>query len=1409
MSGESVAGGRTPQRVLVRVSGVEVEALLDTGANVSLVNERVVAKMTGVQVEEMRGTGVNALNGGTLEVTAAVTADLLFGSGEAPMRQRLFVVRGMPYDLLLGTDFHTEHQPEVRWGARTVHFPALKEPVTFSVDARPLRVRLTREVRVPARSEVNAAAVVETDGEWEGDGVVWHHPGMIGVANCVVTVRRGGVVPVRLLNVFDCDVIYPKDEEVGVFEAGVEEDQTPVERAPATMEEMVAMPASDAALALAALTTPAEPAAQAAALDEVVAADAEFGELAKMFKIGALTDEQRRALMRCVYEYRRMFVRKGDPLPSLDVETRHHIDTGGTPPIALRMRRMGPREHEEVDRQVAQFQQMGLVRPSTSAWSAPPVMAIKKDGSWRFCVDYRRLNDVTVTEVYPIPRIDDTLDFMAGVTWFAVFDAAQGYHQVEVAEEDVPKTAFTTRGGTFEWIRMPMGLKNAPVTFQRLMDSLLAGLKWSICMVYIDDIIVIGKSFGEFLSNLTAVLSRLAAARVSLRADKTRLALTEVVFLGHVVGRDGVRPDPEKLRAVREYPVPQTAVAMMSFLGLCGWYRRFVRGYVEYEVLLRPYTRPEREPIVLDEAAMRAFVALKEALCGDPVLAYPDFTQPFLLQTDASDVGVAAILSQRVDRRERVVSYAARALNARERRFTVSEKECLALLWAIRHFRAYLVFTEFLVITDHAALVWLRTFSAANQRLERWSIELSSYNFKVLHRAGTQHRNVDALTRIFEPPRRVVKPIRLGGIPAAESLAAEYERLASDLVEPVGIAMVGTRATTQSAIQKRLREMGVQQMTVDVPAVAEPVEVDAADHRAESAFPERMGEQGGVASPKPAPASLFVDEDDEMVVQLTARPARTSLPEPFPEGAPSMDLEDWRRAHQEDVWVRGMLKACEVSDGVVGDFFVREGLLYRRARRVDDVRFGEEYHQLVVPRGKRLELMRAMHDSPYAGHLGVEKTYERVVERYWWHYVRRDVRDYIRNCVGCQARKAVVKPRVPFLHLPVRGPFDIVGMDILSLPETPRGNRYVIVFTDYFTKWVEAAALTRQTAREIARVFLTEVVARHGTPYRILSDRGANFMSDLMKAVARGLGIAKMATASYHPQANGQVERFNKVICDILSHYVSQGKTDWDVFLPFALYAYRSAVHAVTKMSPYFAMYGRVPRSPSDVELWVEPEEGPVSEYVRQIRRYLRKSLVMIKERLAVSHEQQRKMLTKHNRKYQQFEIGQKVFVWTPAAYRTTDKSDAGKKKLARLWTGPYKVVRRLNNVTYEIEPAAADVPAHHKKVPVEHMTPYRELRWEQEDVSDRGIGEVELYQANAATMVLDPPVGYCEVGFPPNEREEEFHEDAGAELWRREAATNWTWQACAPQVHDVINERGGKWWESGFEPEDGCEDDS
>ncbi|UYV80895.1 K02A2.6-like, partial [Cordylochernes scorpioides] len=831
-----------------------------------------------------------------------------------------------------------------------------------------------------------------------------------------------------------------------------------------------------------------------------------------------------------------------------DVNVKHRINTGDHLPTKQRPYRVAPRERQIIQDEVNKMEKLDIIQPSESPWASPVVLIRKKDGSWRFCVDYRRLNKITKKDVYPLPRIDDTLDCLRGARFYSSMDLQSGYWQIDVEESDREKTAFITPDGLYEFKVMPFGLCNAPATFERMIDNLLKGLKWTICLCYLDDIIVFSDGFEEHLRRLQLVLNCLKKAGLCLNSKKCKFGAKTITVLGHEVSENGIRPDQEKIRAVHDFATPRSLKEVRSFLGLSSYYRRFIPNYAHVAQPLNDLLKKD-SAFNWNQEEQNAFEALKSALISEPALGHFDYSSPTEIHTDASNYGIGAVLVQIQKGKERAIAYASRTLNKAEKNYSTTERECLAIIWAINKFRPYVFGQPFTIVTDHHSLCWLTNLKDPCGRLARWALRLQEFDVTVVYKSGRKHQDADCLSR---------SPL-------------EYS----------------------------------EDMEEDIPSI--------------------------------------------------------------------VTLQNFSEEQMNDQALR---KIADQLQSTPNNTFVKiDNTVYRK--NYDPM--GKPWH-LVVPRHLRQELLKNFHDSPTAGHLGFTKTYDRIRKKYYWPGMYRTVRKYVAHCSDCQRRKH--QPQLPSGHLqPIPVPevaFEKVGMDLLGrFPTSEGGNRWIIVCTDYLTKYAITKALPTSESMEVAKFFIEDVILKHGAPRELITDRGRNFTSSMISDLNNQCRITHQKTTAYHPQTNGLTERLNKTIADMLSMYVDVNQKDWDRILPFVTFAYNTAKQESTGFIPFFLVHGREAETPLDVLFpKLLPEDD---DFIQTLGARAEEARKLARIHSMRSQDSNKQRYDAHHRNII-YQPGDLVWIFIPV--RKVGYSE----KLMRRYFGPYKVTRKISDVTYEVE---------------------------------------------------------------------------------------------------------------------------
>ncbi|KAM1132447.1 hypothetical protein FF1_046837 [Malus domestica] len=458
-----------------------------------------------------------------------------------------------------------------------------------------------------------------------------------------------------------------------------------------------------------------------------------------------LSSAQSTQLHALLADFESLFVLPSQLPPSRSHD--HHIPLlPGAKPPNIRPYHYGPLAKDEIERAVKDLLDAGFIRPSHSPFSFPVLLVRKKEGTWRMCIDYRELNALTIKNKYPIPLIDDLLDELCGATYFSKLDLRSGYHQILMQPADVEKTAFKTHAGHYEFLVMPFGLTNAPATFQQLMNDIFRPLLRKCVLVFFDDILIYSHSWADHMSHLLAVFQILQQHRLFLKKSKCSFGQQCVEYLGHIVSREGVAADPSKLQAIRDWPIPKTLKELRGFLGLTGYYRKFIAGYGQ---ICQPlYQLTKKDKFYWTQEATETFNQLKDIMTSPPVLALPDFSKAFELECDASGNGIGAVLQQG----GRPIAFTSQALGPKNQSLSTYERELIAIVYAVKKWHSYLQGRHFTIKTDHCSLKYFLSQKANTHFQQKWVSKLLGYDYEIQFRSGSDNHVADALSRVHGSP---------------------------------------------------------------------------------------------------------------------------------------------------------------------------------------------------------------------------------------------------------------------------------------------------------------------------------------------------------------------------------------------------------------------------------------------------------------------------------------------------------------------------------------------------------------------------------------------------------------------------------------------------------------------------------
>ena len=889
----------------------------------------------------------------------------------------------------------------------------------------------------------------------------------------------------------------------------------------------------------------------------------------------ALNQAQKDALWELVSEFQDIFVLDTDDLRPANLPP-HVIDVQGARPYSAPLRRASPEQRDEILRQAKGMVKNKILFHADSEWAFPSILVNKRDGSKRWVVDYRKLNEVTKKDVYSPGNVDDALDLLGKMKFASLYDMCGAYFQMPLHEDS--KKYATVRlpsGELLSYNVLSFGLCNAPASFQRAMDNVFHDLKWKCMFPYLDDILVFSDSFEDHLKHTRMIFVRARERGLQFKAKKCEIAKTRIRYLGFVVtAGQGISPDPENIDKIVRFPVPKTKKEAKRFGGLCSYYRRMVK---DFSKIFEPINEVAKlnSHFKWGPEQQHAFETLRDKLAKAPILALPDFSREFFLQCDASNIALGAVLSQFDDQNlEHPISFISRKLTPTEQKYDVRSKEALCIVWAVRRLRPYLISKPFTIFSDHQSLEFLRTHTKPD-RLSRYHLMLQNYNFVIKYRPGNAaHQNCDTLSRVI------------------------YDGyLKSD--EP-------------------------HEDTLDFFAVT-PLSLPSREELRQA------------------------QENDSVLSQIIAylrgeSPCTTS--------------------------VKDLLSG-------VGMYHIAEdsGLLRIQIRN--------KTPRIVIPFALRNLIMRASHEPPTSGHLGLTKTLERVRRSFYWEKLTADVTSFVRGCLVCHKRKPPEPKRNGQIMLfPSDGPFMNVALDLVGpFPMSDEGFIAVAVWVCKFTRWIILSPVRSHTAKEVSRVLVRDVIANHSCPRMIYCDLGRNFVSKLFRLTSAQLGITNLFSTAHHHATQGNAEKLNWFLKNSISFYVDEGHRNWPDLLPGISFAYRTSVIEGINLSPFELLYGRPPVLPLQL-LYDDP-----TKYETVPQKYQLNLLATFRRIYKTARDAQAKLDLRKARYYNRahlpidFQIGSLCLLWTPPSV----KQGQTKQFLAK-YTGPHKIVQKFNALNYQIE---------------------------------------------------------------------------------------------------------------------------
>ena len=961
-------------------------------------------------------------------------------------------------------------------------------------------------------------------------------------------------------------------------------------------------------------------------------------EFMKQFDFGDLTESQTILAKNMLLAERESFSINDDDIGCAK-GLQMKINLHDTTPVQKQYTSMPRPLYPEVKQHIEDLLNKGWIKRSFSNYSSPVVCVRKKDGTLRLCIDYRQLNQRTVPDRHPLPRVKDTLESLGGNEWFSLLDQGRAYHQGFIAEEHRHMTAFVTPWGLYEWERIPFGLTNAPGGFQRYMEQCLEGLRDSMCIPYLDDIIVFSPTFEMHLDHVKQVLQRLRENGIKLKPRKCELFKKEVKYLGYVVSGQGYRTDKSNVRVIEALKdfCPKTVGDIRHILGLLNYYRKFIENFAQIArplfELLQTKTKmngdqkhkgcrmqktnqsSSNEKIEWIAYHQDALNKLLDCLTTPPVLAYPRYDMPFILHTDASSSGLGAVLYQRQEGKMRVISYASRTLSPSERNYHYhsGKLELLALKWAVcEEFRDILHYApEFTVYTDNNPLTYIMTTAKLNATTHRWVSELSEFNFHIKYRPGKVNVDADFLSRM---------PINI------EEYMTKCTKTVQPDVLPAAVITSNCSGTNETAwvaaLSNNTSNFDLQENEL----------LNPQSHH--SFNPQAIRE---------------AQERDKVVAPILKHKLSCQPP----------SREDRHRfSKRSKVLLRDWNKLYIDTDGI----------LRRRT---------PEHAQIVLPEKFYPIIYRELHDEN--GHLGSDRVFDLASQRFYWPHMKADIEHYTTKVCKClKQRRPNKPPRAPMQSIITTQPFEVIALDFLHLERSSGGFEYVLVIMDHFTRYAQAYPTRDKSGKTAATKLYDDFILRFGFPARVHHDQGGEFENQLAKGLENLCGIKHSRTTPYHPQGNGMVERFNQTLLAMLRTLPETKKANWKNYVNKLTHAYNTTRHAATGFAPFYLLFGRHPRLPIDLIFKMNcgssgNNKVNYPDYVKKWKRAMREAYEIAAKHSKTSQDKGKK---RYDRRVHQstLEEGDRVLV-------RNLRERGGPGKIRSYWeSNVYRVVKRIED---------------------------------------------------------------------------------------------------------------------------------
>lgn len=1017
-----------------------------------------------------------------------------------------------------------------------------------------------------------------------------------------------------------------------------------------------------------------------------------INHLMKNLALDHCTEMQKRIMHDIIREFHDVFYIEGDRNTFTEASTHFIPLKPGTQPIFTPQYKIPQSQRDIVDEHINKLIEDDIVEPSTSRWNSPVLLVPKRENSkgekqYRLVVDFRKLNEVTETQTFPMPDLEEETSKMNGAKIFSTLDLNAAFHQIPLAIHDRELTSFQTSNRKLQFKRMPFGLKGSPITWQRTINFILGDLLNKNNMAYMDDIISYNSTLEEHINNLKQVLTRLRRFNLKLKIEKSLFLRKEVQYLGHIINEHGTKVNPKKIECIQKFPRPATVVEVQSFLGMCNYYRKYVNNFSKIAKPLHNLCRKDI-PIIWNEGYNQAFEQLKRALMTTPVLAFPNFKEVFYVTTDASDYAVGAVLSQGIIPYDRPIQYFSKTLGPAQINYATIHKELLSIIMAIEQFRHYLYGRPFVVITDHKPLTSLFKQSKLSSRLLRWKLILSEYDFKIMHLPGKQNHVADCLSRIRIPndgensenqiEMYDIQPKSIEELVTETDSAMVLQVMTRNKAREIEILnQVRDNETNGNRSNKPINKVNPYVITEDNNILIQQKNFDHIFYLFEGEncemrrkLQDKLKKKFKIESPMLKFQLYAIDNVRSVIIcpriiRNTDQIEKTKFvlnqiyemteKHQYERIAVNIDMHDAASYFEFKKIFKDIFKGSNTN----ATFYLNRVI---ELNEVEDIR----------------NVLDAYHKSLLGGHVGMERMKNNIRRFYSWSSLTADIKNYIKRCPICERSKVQRHTKMPMqITTTASEAFEKVYIDFVGpiSPPSVDGHRYICTASCDLTKYAIAVATFNSTALTAAKTLVDNVFLKYNIPKAIVADNGPSFISELFKEITKLLKIKRILTTPYHPQSNA-VERYHRTLGNYLKAFTESEPDNWHNYLNYATFSYNNTVNSVTNHSPHSLLFGFDIKIPTNVTQ--NKPSYNYDSYKSELQQQLRNTQKLAQESIAKQKERNKQQYDKKANPLK-LQVNDLVLLYNENKTHKFDNSYIGPYRVEKIISPTVIIIRKDN----------------------------------------------------------------------------------------------------------------------------------